>query len=1522
MHIWRTAASNWVKRHARSNAARWRRPEPASSSAAAKTIARLLAVGGHGCWSEATALYAEALATKSVQRYGVVTPAHRHDCIALILGAMSSSVDASGSDINRGEESLTPHYGMLAERLSLDIIVPHSDVGQEEKEAASVACIAVFRALLTSGRTHAVQRFAQQLLRSRNSREHGLWALRTIMLAVTAREEGMYRQLFLHSGLLKDLEHLTGLDAFTVVMSSCDGHEKNIGPCGGRTEGNLGRDEVHRVAARWCVDVALHMHTCPWRFCLTNEKEPRRETAFNSEVTSYCCAKELPMPAFAVTMLPFEVLRSNAVGVLRCCTAAGNGSHGNEVVTFDGTASNVSGGRSGDSTSCSTTAPSLGLPALKRLQDVVSAAIEVPLSTYEPVECLYLLLQISRDSTAPDPRRVMPSTMNILWWRRHLQSCVLESVKSAVRWKSVCDFVGLSRLVTERVPHCFPLLVAHAAESPDALRTLFNEVSRQEGAAAHPVDDIPRSCVMGLLQMCGDERSAAVIDWVVEHCKDHESIAQFVLDSLGQHQKLASVVVRRLFQRSEQSSDVINALSRLLEKGTCRTLLADVCSLVPQAQQWTVALRFVSGMSAPEVGHVHTAFMAFVGNCDEQFAINMALLWSDETFTWLKADVNPPPRRVYMDDRWSDALRLVALGAERLTQRPELLGKYIRYFSKRVAVNSRLYMELEALLACSKVGGGSARNCGRSSNWNPIASTVTGGPPLETSLVGVRTGVLPKGQQWMEACAHASEVGVTRGVLEILAKRGRWEEATILLARAEAKRRVEWAPLVIRAARLSSQWRAALSVAEKIAANGMKLHYSVVAELLACCFSADVPLEVVQLWLHRRSVGESTSSHVLFGLGPGSSLRTEQRDANDKHNVFGDASRWLGSAQAELFFVLLESSSSRSSDHQWRYALQLLKEHVLLSGGVPSARVFRSTYSILHRAERWRESLQLLGLQRSVCGSPTVKCVHLVLSTLPSTAWQYALGALQCIPPGDSGSIHRVLPLLLPVSWESALGLMIDHRVMTNTAMECVVGCEDVPLVLRLQAWRRLLPSLPVSMKHRAAPIYLRLAAGVADGDVGVEGTNGLDAMCVIERSIRGLRGDYINYASFVYHRALLHRHWCNDSLHPSGGVAAFRALSGIAEVDQQCEVSAAALEQLSNIVERLEQVCGTVSASTATHGSQHLERTVPVVNSGEILQGSAPTNARRDPETHCFSFVSSYWLSLFYLFRYCRCVISSSLFPFFLKKKDQGSGLPIFDVMRLHTVRAPIITRAAMRGYSEARSNYDGTSLPAWPAPGKKPTYPAALSELRLPQPRMRKTRTEWMYYHGHGGCPGKYGPSREIADFEYADGTPASISGRRFAFKHHQDHLLVQLIRAAATVERYDASGLLPRIPGTAEQRNWDPAIPLFLDDVDEQGRPAPLRTAGDAPGTMVSHVCSRVVDERMGTPTHTPNELANRHEGETLEANTMFATNDPSAFVSDTVKLRDDKRPYWSRRRWALTDKFLVPKSPKPKNTIKDE
>lgn len=246
-----------------------------------------------------------------------------------------------------------------------------------------------------------------------------------------------------------------------------------------------------------------------------------------------------------------------------------------------------------------------------------------------------------------------------------------------------------------------------------------------------------------------------------------------------------------------------------------------------------------------------------------------------------------------------------------------------------------------------------------------------------------------------------------------------------------------------------------------------------------------------------------------------------------------------------------------------------------------------------------------------------------------------------------------------------------------------------------------------------------------------------------------------------------------------------------------------------------------------------------------------------------------------------------------------------------------PIAAAAAARCYSEAGTTRLGTARqPPAASPGAAPSYPSTRSEYPLPHPRFRKTHIEWLLHHGHGDRHSKYGPSREIADFEFADGTPAPATPRRFAFKHHQDHLMVQLIRAGAAVERHEVEGTLPRIPGTREQRDWDPEIPLFLEDLDERGwPPVPLSAA--------ANMTERVIDERFshGTGSGTPANLANRHAGETLEPNTMFATYDPAAFVSDEVKA-DFRRPYWSRRRWALSDNFMLPVSPKAKNTIADE
>jgi hypothetical protein len=168
-----------------------------------------------------------------------------------------------------------------------------------------------------------------------------------------------------------------------------------------------------------------------------------------------------------------------------------------------------------------------------------------------------------------------------------------------------------------------------------------------------------------------------------------------------------------------------------------------------------------------------------------------------------------------------------------------------------------------------------------------------------------------------------------------------------------------------------------------------------------------------------------------------------------------------------------------------------------------------------------------------------------------------------------------------------------------------------------------------------------------------------------------------------------------------------------------------------------------------------------------------------------------------------------------------------------------------------------------------------------------------------------------RETSDFEYSDGTPAPLSLKRFSWKHHQDHLIVQLIRAGAAVEALADQDQLPRIPGTAEQRDWDPEIPLFLDDLDEHGK-APMwhYTAED-----------RHITESMKAA-GISKKLANKYHGESLEPITMFASYDPQAFVNDSTRTRDDGRPLWSRRRWNLNNDFSVYRPPRAKNTIPDE
>jgi hypothetical protein len=217
------------------------------------------------------------------------------------------------------------------------------------------------------------------------------------------------------------------------------------------------------------------------------------------------------------------------------------------------------------------------------------------------------------------------------------------------------------------------------------------------------------------------------------------------------------------------------------------------------------------------------------------------------------------------------------------------------------------------------------------------------------------------------------------------------------------------------------------------------------------------------------------------------------------------------------------------------------------------------------------------------------------------------------------------------------------------------------------------------------------------------------------------------------------------------------------------------------------------------------------------------------------------------------------------------------------------------------------------WQAYGAPARYPNSRTDH--PQLKLLRTATEWRFYHGHGSRYGTEGPTRDVPDVEYSDGTPMSLSLRRFARAHHQDYLLVQLIRSAAQVERLAKAQLLPRIPGTPEQRDWDPEIPLFLEDVDEFGKAPPASTTR-------GEVLQASLQKAFHAPVPQKN-LANVHAGETLEPNTMFAAVDPSAFVTTRrTSPRREGKPFWSRRRWNVSNEFLVPKAPKAKNTIKDE
>jgi hypothetical protein len=200
----------------------------------------------------------------------------------------------------------------------------------------------------------------------------------------------------------------------------------------------------------------------------------------------------------------------------------------------------------------------------------------------------------------------------------------------------------------------------------------------------------------------------------------------------------------------------------------------------------------------------------------------------------------------------------------------------------------------------------------------------------------------------------------------------------------------------------------------------------------------------------------------------------------------------------------------------------------------------------------------------------------------------------------------------------------------------------------------------------------------------------------------------------------------------------------------------------------------------------------------------------------------------------------------------------------------------------------------------------------------KLRKTSFEWMNYYGHGARMNHMGPSREIPDWEFDDGTPAPHNAKRYAYLVHKHDLIAQMIRAGAEVERRAESDTLPRIPSSAAQRDWDPEIPLFLEDDDERGgSPAP---EWFVPSQKFSSIPRNAYAQAAKKHPDIPAEVGKKDPGaEELSVLTPISEYEPSSFISEKVPLMDKRRPLWSRRLWSLTDEFLLHKPQRHKNTI---
>ncbi|ESL08107.1 hypothetical protein TRSC58_04196 [Trypanosoma rangeli SC58] len=840
----------------------------------------------------------------------------------------------------------------------------------------------------------------------------------------------------------------------------------------------------NHCVVRWYVDAAVHMRVNPWTKCFSQVPPTGAASKPFYREMLEYCCSHCQLP------LPAAALDAIPRSVLHDTLAAAMRCCQEE----------------------------LGEVERRRLQDVISAAIVAsPLPRREAIVCLDLF---SRQFCGG----VIPQEKEVWWWCTHLWHSLPDSVESATTWVALCQRIGVGELMMHLLPstaNIFPLLVVQASQSGKAAEALF--AALQQGAPNPPVvDDLPHASARSLLLLCADDSSASVVQWTLRYCKDREYLVQFVLDHLESHRDVAAQVLRVMLQ--PEHADVFGLFSAQLSERSS-TWLSRLASLAPRNRQWVVALRCLQGMGAPSIAHLHVAFLALAAPCTTPFSVGVDFVWADDSLLSLQAEVNPSLWHIDAA-KWEAALLFLSIGAEHMSHRSDLLRCYASVVSRAATATRQAHASVEDL----------------------IARMTTDGASVTVTSVREQLAALVRRKQWMEACVLLGQFGgsgATRDLVGLLAHHGRWVEASRVVA---TERKAAWVPLLIRAACNAGHWRAAVWTVEKAASERMPLHSASIAELLACCASADVTLEAIQLWRCARAGGAATPALICFGKDMPAATKGR-----------------LSKTRMELLFVSLDSS--RCVNRQWHYALQLLTSQVLRRNAPPSSRLFYTTFSILRRAGRWEESLQLRRFQQLLGVPATAKMAGLVADALPPSEWETALTCLQGELRGDAGLLCHVVPKVLPANWECALRLVSTEGSVTNTALECVVGCEHVPLKLRLEAWLRLLPSLPVSMRHRAAPVYLHLSLAVSEHGRCL--LAGVDGLSVLERSIRGLRHDFLNYGAFVYHRAVVHHHWCHTSLDPVVGVRAFRALSSIAERDVRCEVSVAALEQLSDLVGR-----------------------------------------------------------------------------------------------------------------------------------------------------------------------------------------------------------------------------------------------------------------------------------------------------------------------------------------------------------------